>query len=672
MIHYLQTGELPDEERLRKAVMEDKDHPPSSFVLEKDSLLYRKTDTGQAPYLAPGIRMVYLERIHREYGHLGWPGLNGVLKNRAWWPSIEQDVKRQIGRCPECQVAKGPQKGQTRGPGHTLEREDIKLFDQWSIDLIGLLPRTYKGNRWIITAIERSTGWPVVRAVKEATSQTVMNFIHDEIFSVYGIPNEILTDNGTNLVSEAVETFFNTAKLKHRTTTPYHPQTNGKVERFNGTIGKMLTKYLYGKPVRMWDEYLRQAVFATRIRLHAISKYSPFFLLYGVDPKLPDDPLQEVPNDAEAKIELILERHRISNEARLAANKALVEKAIKAQLVRDEHSKQAPDIKVGSYVLVRDEYPRKLHPTWFGPYKIAMAAPIGTYALEDCNGKIVRSLIHGNRLITLNPTIVDERTGKWKSSYNADKIREKYEVIPPSDEISAALDRDSIPGFTYKDLATVTKREWLNMQSRGLDSSKLGEGKVGDTSFEEHIFQKLRARVEANERKQEKEAQQEEAIEDETIATALPERVSHSLDQVVPLQASTATSQSTPPAQADVPMEEESPRKGPLPSEQVRGEGILVEEETEVYLPTRTEAGRHKDSIVEDLQPSNNDPPTGNEISDESPKSASTRKQRKKSTNLATTQIEQDRDTRTGYSLRRKPEKAKPKEERAVRTKTQQ
>ena len=352
-----------------------------------------------------------------------------------------------------------------------------------------MLPRTYNGNRWIITAIERSTGWPIAEVVPNATSQTVMKFIHERIFSVYGTPHEILTDNGSNLVSEAVETFLRPTNLKHRTTTPYHPQTNGKVERFNGTIGKILTKYLYGKPVRMWDEYLTQATFAVRLRIHAVSKYSPLFLLYGVQPRLPEDPYEDVGEKTEAKIETILQRHAASNEARLEANKSLVEMAMKAQLVRDKVHKTDREIAVGKFVLIRDENPAKFHPKWFGPYKVAMAAPIGTYALENCHGEIVRSLIHGSRLLQLNDAIIDKQTGKWKSNYLSDLLRTNHNVIDQNDEACSILERDSIPGFTYKDLETVTtKKEWVDMQSRGLDSSKLGEGKVGDISYEELIF----------------------------------------------------------------------------------------------------------------------------------------------------------------------------------------
>ena len=64
----------------------------------------------------------------------------------------------------------------------------------------------------------------------------------------------------------------------------------------------------------------------------------------------------------------------------------------------------------------------------------------------------------------------------------------KYNLIKLLEETKEALKWDSILGFTYKELATVSKKEWLDMQSRGLDSSKLGEGKVGDISFKELIF----------------------------------------------------------------------------------------------------------------------------------------------------------------------------------------
>lgn len=69
----------------------------------------------------------------------------------------------------------------------------------------------------------------------------------------------MLSDNGPNLLSGAVRHFAGLLKARHRTTTPYNPRTNGKVENFNGLIGRTLTKYLMGEPTRVWDEFLTKA-----------------------------------------------------------------------------------------------------------------------------------------------------------------------------------------------------------------------------------------------------------------------------------------------------------------------------------------------------------------------------------------------------------------------------
>lgn len=81
------------------------------------------------------------------------------------------------------------------------------------------------------------------------------------------------------------------------------------------------------------------------------------------------------------------------------------------------------------------------------------------------------------------------------------------------DEVREILEQEGVLGYSYKELAIITKREWLDLQSRGLDLSKIREGKVGDILYEEAIFKKLKARVLALERREEKEAQEEEMVD---------------------------------------------------------------------------------------------------------------------------------------------------------------
>ena len=140
-----------------------------------------------------------------------------------------------------------------------------------------------------MTCIEYLTSWPVAVALPDARAETVASALHEHVTMVYGPPKELLSDNGSNLVGFVFTEYLKLIGSKARHTTPYHPRTNGKVENFNGILGNMLTKMLTNKPIRVWDEYLQQAVFATRVRVHSGTEKSPYFLLYSKYPRLPTD-----------------------------------------------------------------------------------------------------------------------------------------------------------------------------------------------------------------------------------------------------------------------------------------------------------------------------------------------------------------------------------------------
>jgi hypothetical protein len=91
-----------------------------------------------------------------------------------------------------------------------------------------------------------------------------------------------------------------------------------------------------------------------------VSKHSPFFLLYRVDLRLPGDPNKlELVDNQVARLKGIITRHATTNEARLVHNKALVERAIRARIVRDQILKKDDDIPIGTYILVRNKSPLK-------------------------------------------------------------------------------------------------------------------------------------------------------------------------------------------------------------------------------------------------------------------------------------------------------------------------
>ncbi|KAJ8663288.1 hypothetical protein O0I10_000526 [Lichtheimia ornata] len=107
----------------------------------------------------------------------------------------------------------------------------------------------------------------------------------------FGCPDEIVTDRGANFMGKFLDYYLGRLKAKHNLTSAFHPRSNGKVERTNGILKSMLRKYVHGE-IHRWDDFLDTALFACRIRKHRTTQMSPFFMVYGQDPKLPGDPLR--------------------------------------------------------------------------------------------------------------------------------------------------------------------------------------------------------------------------------------------------------------------------------------------------------------------------------------------------------------------------------------------
>jgi hypothetical protein len=103
--------------------------------------------------------------------------MRDLVRTRAWWSKLDQDIQEFVKSCPNCQIAQRQRSGQEREYGQLPTSRYIEPFQRWGIDLIGRLPRTKEGNCWIITAIDYATGWPIAKAVKDATKETIAEFI---------------------------------------------------------------------------------------------------------------------------------------------------------------------------------------------------------------------------------------------------------------------------------------------------------------------------------------------------------------------------------------------------------------------------------------------------------------------------------------------------------------
>lgn len=267
------------------------------------------------------------------------------------------------------------------------------------MDFVGPLPETKEGNRYILVAIDSFTKWPIAKAMPDATSHNVGQFIYENILMNYACPAEIITDRGSQFMAEALEHYLELQNVKHLRSSAYHPRTNGLVENLNKFLKRMLTKYVGDFPTR-WDIFLQQIVFTCRVRTHSATKQSPFKLVYGIEPIIPGDitnPYLFDETDSEEMLEYRIKELESLGQLRAAALERAHLNANRMKKQFDINIKPQ-DYKIGDYVWMKKGNCSALEPKVEGPFQVLNVCPLGTFQLIKQNGDIKQDLVHKDRL----------------------------------------------------------------------------------------------------------------------------------------------------------------------------------------------------------------------------------------------------------------------------------
>ena len=294
-----------------------------------------------------------------------------------------------VKTCYECQ-----QRGTLRQNNvkRTIQLTDI--FERWGIDIVGPLLATETGNRYIIVAMDYFSRWPEARAVKKANAETVATFIYEEIICRYGTPKIIQSDQGTHFVNETIKLLTEKFRIRHSLSSPYHPQSNGLVERFNKTLCEGIAKV--GETIFDWDRYIQPVLFAYRIKRLRITNQSSYKLVYGKDPQLAMDNAD--------KVQTIIERLLVITDKvpqlREMSRRAI--KEIQSKLDEKFGEQKERRFQKGELVWYFDKakaarHDTKLEPKWKGPYQIVSALDKGAYKIS-LDGKILPTTVNGNYL----------------------------------------------------------------------------------------------------------------------------------------------------------------------------------------------------------------------------------------------------------------------------------
>jgi len=135
-------------------------------------------------------------------------------------------------------------------------------FERIAMDIVGPLPRSARGNRFVLVVCDYATRYPEAIPMKSIDASSVAEELVT-IFSRVGVPKEVLIDQGSNFTSQLLSELYKMLHVQPIRTTPYHPQTDGLVERFNQTLKTMLRK-VSGRDGKDWDKLLPYLLFAYR------------------------------------------------------------------------------------------------------------------------------------------------------------------------------------------------------------------------------------------------------------------------------------------------------------------------------------------------------------------------------------------------------------------------
>uniref|UniRef100_A0AAR2LSD6 Gypsy retrotransposon integrase-like protein 1 n=1 Tax=Pygocentrus nattereri TaxID=42514 RepID=A0AAR2LSD6_PYGNA len=281
-----------------------------------NQILYRQKGEQEQLVVPKDLRAEVLKMGHSEQwaGHMGKAKTLSRILARFYWPGLHLDVVSYCRSCPQCQLT-APSNKSDRAPLINLPIVD-EPFTRIAMDIVGPLPRSRSGNRYILTLCDYATRYPEAFALRNVKTRQVVNALI-QLISRVGIPREILTDQGTNFTSKQLKDVFSLLGIKGLKTTPYHPQTDGLVERFNKTLKVMLRRFV-NETGSDWDTWLPYVLFAYREVPQASVGFSPFQLLYGREVRGPLDVLKETWEGQSPGLQLNVLSHVLKMRERLA------------------------------------------------------------------------------------------------------------------------------------------------------------------------------------------------------------------------------------------------------------------------------------------------------------------------------------------------------------------
>ena len=362
---------------------------------------------------------------HKVAGHLGTTRTVKRIQERLYWTGYRRDVENWCKTCPVCGARKPPQ----QKPKAKMKQFNVgEPMERIAIDIMGPLPVTQNGDKYIMVVADYFTKWTEAYAIPDQTAETVAAVLVEEFICRFGTPVQIHTDQGRNFESNLFREVCRLLDIDKTRTTPFHPQSDGMVERFNRTLQAMLSKVV-APDQRDWDKWLPYVMMAYRSSTHVTTKYSPSEMMLGRNTRLPIDVLLPRPPDADDEGKTYADQLRDKMEKIHDLARHNVKAASDRQKANYDKRAIIRPHKAGDMVWLQNHATKKglspkLRQHWIGPYKILNKLSDVTYRIKkEPIGK--PKVVHHNRLKPYCERLKPKAVSRKKSSAKTE-AREMY------------------------------------------------------------------------------------------------------------------------------------------------------------------------------------------------------------------------------------------------------
>lgn len=280
----LLAAEQEKDDELPKLLKQDNLKLKTITLPNSDKKIYCEVSTPNIrPYLPMNFRSIAFDAVHN-HSHPGVRATRKLISDRFFWPSMNSDTANWARQCIPCQ--------QSKVHRHTSSDygvyQPVERFQHIHVDIVGPLPPSRYGHRYLLTIIDRKTRWPEAIPLRDITAEIVAKEIYDRWIARFGCPATLTSDQGRQFESQLFLSLTKYLGIKKTRTTAYHPQCNGIIERWHRSLKTAITAYLVEKNTK-WLDALPTVLLGLRAAPRSDTGVSAAQLTYGCSIRLPGD-----------------------------------------------------------------------------------------------------------------------------------------------------------------------------------------------------------------------------------------------------------------------------------------------------------------------------------------------------------------------------------------------